>query len=1036
MESFGCEPLAGYNVPIPEAVVQLPDPDILRACPSELAIQRMERLKDVVDIFPRDIEKQPILSVFLREQKFGFWDDVIVAMHANELEYHSFIRDAVFDDPRLYFTKPEVFEGIIKPEEMREAAKNSAYSYDNLHHYFEPICNLSTSEKASEYAEKIIDSGYIKFFDLKLTANVLAVSDAPLEEKQIIFKKILMEKNSNIWSSIADVKLTDETSGSLTHRKNKNLMSYLQQLLDAGITSYDDIKHIGEQKLRHVDEKEFGSAYQKEEIAAAIAAVGLRVANKDETRVQTVLEEYVKAVVSYDLKSFEQELAKATVSGFCTQKQVESACGTLSKRTINEYRQYVDYYEKLIADNEAFGKDSFVHSDSESILSLHQKIVVNGENFQTGPGVYTILFEYGGPLVLEQKQLIEKYFEIEEPFNITYSIDKLIKIYKDDAPKLKEIFERNVLSGKEDIDFENWKDWADCFGYDEDQVRNLFFEHLHKGRRNPILTCRRAVDAPSGFLNKEEVGSLLRNIFDNYELENYEVALLTDICEGYLGRQLSYEYFGDISDEENPVISGMFVRSGLDIAERDYYDLSAMIKDPTVRNMLNNTGKMKPFIDTCLSKLAIEHMADIALYLGEEMTDLQKEVYLGRLHRNTALTELETSNPYFKRIFNKQRQEIPEHTETIVDRLQLLAPKAYVTMLRRLKAAEHNPAGQRHALNHYSYYYDLAERADGMPGSRETLAKLRGKKTEKNELRAFETVVLLRETGHVIDQVLMRSAPKEEIESAALRGVAHSAGLDYVQAQALQENIVSQGIDPIKFGMWIHTSFRSRKLAAYLSPFMLHLANRGSLETWKFDTELGYNLPPEIPADIIKVWRTPHVSQAYKVANQTVTLEYSHDLEPMYLCGDRPTNNCLHYAYGLNQRGLVGLMGSDSKMVTVRNAEQKPIANAIIRLVNDNDRPGMVVEPLYDASKYPNDRAELNRLLVNEVQNVADTMNVDLNVIETSSNQTAAAARLLWDDAGTKKNRVSFYSPKSPFTYTDVYGIGSKIVRASVLSKK
>jgi hypothetical protein len=220
----------------------------------------------------------------------------------------------------------------------------------------------------------------------------------------------------------------------------------------------------------------------------------------------------------------------------------------------------------------------------------------------------------------------------------------------------------------------------------------------------------------------------------------------------------------------------------------------------------------------------------------------------------------------------------------------------------------------------------------------------------------------------------------------------------------------------------------------YISECLQFLSTGKSITDWKFDHPSGNNIDESIPADLIHAWRQEASTPVTISGSNKLDISFTNNLTSLYLGGAKPVNNCLHYGYGSNQHGVVGLFNADTKMVWITNKNGSPVGNAVIRLASNAGRPAVVLEPLYSSENNSHASRELHRATVVAAADYAASLGIQMHVSnqEVFGKETLQAAREMYGKKLAWES-VLLMPTLAPFTYTDTNGISEKQVHVNTL---
>jgi hypothetical protein len=297
----------------------------------------------------------------------------------------------------------------------------------------------------------------------------------------------------------------------------------------------------------------------------------------------------------------------------------------------------------------------------------------------------------------------------------------------------------------------------------------------------------------------------------------------------------------------------------------------------------------------------------------------------------------------------------------------------------------------------------------------------------------MELLTLLADTTE-LPSATIRQLDKPAAIATVWQGIAHEYHLTTEQSQNLYTQLAAEKIDLVPFSMWLLASQKSHKLSQYMGSYLRYRGDGRSQQDWKFNSDSPLRLPGR---DWPDSWQQ-EVDETVRIAGQEFKVRVTHGLDAVYQLGARPTYNCLHYAHGINQRGLASLLEPAMKVLHIESSRGKPVGNAILRLVQMNDgTDGLTQEPFYQSTNDPLTRRELMVASTEIITQHADTIGVPFALLDIGRHALQLSAiRPRFDlkpqTSSHKEEEATIAHGQAPYGYNDVTGVRQKDLRLAV----
>lgn len=1064
--------------------------------PSDVALQRIEmfRQADPILIGGNDTADKLPMQLFLEgelseRQLFGFYDEVVAALHGDDEQFQTMLRDAVKRNPRLLLASPEVLSPLFEANEHeqlhRALMRQSEWWYD-VRNIFS-ICNNQEKE--------VFSNQNAKRASRPVTASVLLAHatniDTPEKSRQL--------KESFTTYTFQDIRdLFDYYGvsyiGKSRQREAELSIESLKKLIAQGVIDSEYLETaIQTSMVNATDNKEDRLAALEAKLV--LAANGLLSAKLGEPeRLHAMATEYVRTALQGeegDSPGF--YLFHLIASGFMNASrarelvmQHSGAEGALLWADISERLRCFERKEMFNEDmHEYMPKKS--HMSIEKLRQWHKTHIIDNESWsEYSKYDITESMNYQGPEAVLAQDILEKWYDTHgvDLWSDWY-LNRLTNVFSSNPDRLREIIRKNLdREGVLYFDLTQWDQLAELMSYSDETMQELARVRL-KNCESVVNLCGNltaALKAKKPLLTTEAAAGIFAECLQTHDFDEHDYQSVVDFAMGSLGSALTKEYIEPYFASH----PGLEMRFGMTrdislqkIEESDIYDVyNNSFLLPTLLEHLT-PDEAEDFVGK-IAGLPPELISDLVDPIWHEISKEQKGALVERLMKNRALLELTFSGPQMEllREFWAPNGVAALGAAQEVDLLQQCAPKAYATYRRRVATKERRlrdaqdtymsqsqstearvaaralltahydrierggssdiESKRADILTHYAYYYDLCIRLEEFMEGASVPPEIRGKNEDKNELRALELFALLHEAGGVHRLSDIVSVPKEQLDERALHGALHSASLTAEEKQTIKQYLLTNNIDFVKFGTWLHVSSRSSKVHGYMTSFVKHLATGGDVISWKNGEG---NNTQDLSSSVQDAWLGEAATDVRFGAGNSATIRFTNDLNALYLCGARPVDNCLHYAYGLNQRALPGLLSSDVKLVLIENVARNPIGNAIIRIIYKDGAPRVTLEPLYTSVHNSDDSAELHRAVIMATEQYVKSIGLELNITRVHTYEAAYdkkmknAVRLMWADTATRDTSVELVETTAPYTYGDGSGLSSKRAFARVTER-
>ncbi len=1050
--------------------------------PSELALQRIEWLGVDHTVYVGDTKRLGLspMQYFLNgysldHDSLGFYDEVVEALHGNEEQFNALLRGAVDRTPSLLVRHPRIFEPLYNQEEIRHLHRVVGNKQGVLYEHFNNLIACCSDEERLSVANKhALQAGNIPF---NPAVTILAyTTELSVSEKRRALKRAITGKHAFNQSPLSYYGAGYD--GKVAQVDVAVAIDSAKKLITQGIVDPTELCDTLNLLLGELRPKNLRALEAKLVLTAAEV---LPSDSEGPSCVVSMGRTFIQKSLEYESNSF--DAFRLVVSGLFPHDEASAIIKAHDEAKGTSIQQEFETRVRCFQDKEPFNHELYKrseHKDTDLVKRWHQAYVVERQSWEgldTGDMLRRLL-----PYTGSEKALVRDIIECwhaSHPLSMWQDdvFDKYEKLFDDEPNRLRAIIEKNIDTEKQlKFALQCWRPVADFMDFSKDKMRELALARVTEDSMyNARIWLGQILDADEPLLTKYECLDVLLEKMQKDEIDSTTAFGVKHFAEQHLGRDLTEQYlfplFGELPELEaafgyTPHIARQRLNQD-DMYEiyRNSFSLNALAE------YLTDT-ETEQFVAKIL-ELPPELVADAIYTIWDDLSGAQKEQAVGSILRNPALADLTFSGVDMKLVHEAmsldledgQRLAILEQGPSI-DLLERYAPKAFATYRRRLaskdarvatardiyaspdaspeiRAAAHRlidahyarleqggtdgEGRRRDILTHYAYYYDLCIRLEAFMGAATIPAHIRGKNEPKNELRSLELFTLLHEAGGVANLSDIDGMSKAELEAQALYAVLDMSSIGNSEKEVVKQYLQANNVDLVKFGMWLHASSRSQKLTEYMAPFIKHLGAEGDITSWK--KAQGNNMTGTSPY-MLDSWLGEESTAVTFGNNATATIRFTNDINALYLCGARPVDNCLHYAYGLNQRALPGLLSADVKMVQVENENGNPIGNAIIRIAYRNDKPRVVIEPLYTSIHQPHDSDELHRAVIAATEEYARSLGLPLvnSIIRNFGRKMYDAARLLWTDSDTKEERVALVATTAPYTYGDGAGIRSKRV--------
>ena len=1033
--------------------------------PSELALERMETIglyankyRDLDKGFDKDKSVSP-MSYFLKNQDFGYYDELVVALHGSDDDLGSFMQAAAERDPTLVVYQQEVFREFIDPEKKRILCQSASTNLGVIYENFNLLAEVCEPADRKRYANKAL-ALYGGNLPLDSLARILVESDThSLSQKQKVFKDSMEQRGAFFWSPLRICyALKDGAANKPEAMSINSTLECIGNLVKQGVVdpvaaASDLDKRIageipGESRI---DNGQFREEASSAKLLLTLRDVLPRENNKSDEDLAT---DYINNSLEIaDLQLWTRNFVLLAKNGYIPADKVRGMLRVYDAKNHTKEVESFDADLDIILSGKDRGKQDEHHSNDELINECYDKLMTGDDQFdgRHPAHFYREVINYNGNEQEKAKQLVEDYSRRHALSTYGHVMKEYARIFADEPDRLRATLSDSMKHHDFKLELGSWKELSDIMGFDRDYVKNIVNAQLATqwSTYNFTISLEQNLKCSEPLLSPDECALLLAERIVDHELESHEYYGIVSFCEQYLGSSLTTQYIYPLLDAQ-PVLRQ---RLGVDVeatkqefTSQEYYDIYNNSQRMDKIAQFLNPIELNEFIEVMLDQLSDEHIADTLWSTWWYMDANQKETALGRMYKNPMLMAMAMTDGLTEMFVKDLGHDRVIKTEKSKDILRYRAPKAYATLNRRLesKSLPHETQlsrihadtlkpeplenGRRNILVNYAYYYDLCNRLKGFDTGNTIMGIVKGKNTEKNELRSLELLTLLRESAGVENAWQIAGLTKTELESLGVESVFHRAGLDPDKCEKLAESLKKQGVDVVKYGMWLHTSFRSQKLKSYLSEFLQYTVDGHSLSEWKLHHPLGNNLPKNTDPVLLEAWSQDTSEQIQLPNNTKVMLHFTNDINTTYMCGVRPISNCLHYAYGLNQRALAGLLNADSKILSVDNENGNPIANAILRLTGEKDKLALALEPLYTSENDSHTRSELHRTVIAATEQYAASLGLPLQVayIKHYGKEMLQAVQVLWSNTNYEYGHTLQAPSLAPFTYGDATGVSTK----------
>lgn len=1080
-----------------QTVHEAPSPEQIQAMidtPSELALRRIEMFSRLSPITAGNnkVASRTPMEAFLKgyytePDALGFYDEVVEALHGDDARFTDMLRGAARREPGFIINMPEIFEPLFDESEREELHRRLVRQESWWYYFTETIACCNDREKET-FANETVQ--YASILEATTAAPMLAyATNIGASEKKQAFQQSL--KKSRFQSGIQFLAYNSDYYGSSEKRKVCEIIASLKQLEAQEIINASDLEDAICSRLQAAYGLDDNHTYRcMVEVKVVLAANGLlsEKTNQPDAIHDTVID-YCVNCVSKKRKGGNidgSSIARLVEAGFLREDEAKSII--LEYAGDDAAALWADVSERLncIKNKTMFNYEihEFRYTEQpDQIKEWHERHVINGEPWHEHIRLESVVCQEPDRLLLQD--LLEKWYGSHGMGWLQHSLKNYIETFSDNPDRLRQMIRDNIERGeKVDLGGENWQIAAEFMGYSRETIRELVHRNFVKSDSlyNLVLDLGDSLSSDDPLFTKEECVTLLLQKLPTYELESYDPPAIASFAMTFLGRELTRKYIEPLFSELPELEMAFGMNRGIavgKIEKNDIYDVynNSFLLPKLVECL--TVEEVDGFI-TKMAQLPPELISDLIYTAWYEASLQQKEALVARLVKNRALFELTFSRHHMKLLRDLYAPNgiavlsgSPEQ-----DLLQQTAPKAYATYKRRLAAKERQlleyqdrylgpyldqsettearvaakalllahynrierggssdvESKRADVLTHYAYYYDLCVRLEGFMEGQSIPPSIRGKNEDKNELRALELLVLLHEAGErrYLSDVI--STPKEQLEQEALYSSLDHASLSNEEKVVVKEYLHANNIDIVKFGIWLHVSSRSPKVNDYMTMFVKHIATGGDVVSWK--KEHGNNTK-DLLSSLQDAWLKESSTNVTFGNGNSVTMRFTNDLNALYLCGARPVNNCLHYAYGLNQRALPGLLSSDIKLLLIENSAGNPIGNAVLRLVTKDNKPYITLEPLYTSVHDTHDSQELHRAAIMATEQYASSIGLDLTIttVHGYDQKMKNATKLMWSDTATRQVSVELMKTTAPYSYGDGSGLSSKRVFATVAER-
>lgn len=1018
--------------------------------PSSIALGRMEFFSARINL---DEEDTPLARYryFARHQKLGFYEEVIEILHSDDHTFYQFLSDRALRDPGLILGDKRIFEATVPAEEREEFARD--YCEHNLDRFVDVLPTMLET-----IPENVRESVAIMAAEERASSwglRRLSIIGAHIDDEgvQSIVRKCMlkdMKNESNFWFS-----MELGFAYGPGHRFGANgTLRNLKKCIDKGVVSSEEIEtdineRINGDRVFRVQYNHIETVEDEALDTRLLFMLNGIIDSPEDMSSDELIMQYLKTRYSRgeldDVANLNHIVRRLHYSGIIQDVEaIKSVCREI------EGNGHV-YAGDLESAKEDFYSSEKLVVDDEEIRRLYKRCVVEEvdlagtKHAMERNYILDICKSYKGELREEAIEIMSKMFGGPRRHNVTHWIDALVAVCETRPDVIRRLVMQDIKDGKP-INFQKWHKWIEFTDLEHDDVVKMFISSMTEQQflGNITSDVKSVLDNNKPLLGMQEAGQILRDLLRDRDFIQGR-SELSSFCIQYLGEKLTKELFGDLTLDEAPDIVAMINGDDLiyDTLEGgEYYDVLKLMFHLKSMNGYLSKEAVDIFIDSVFKNLSDEHQVYAGYYLWDFLDDNKKLEWVEIVSKNAISFSRELRSPYFRSKLKSLGYDkaLMSQGSSGKDYFELLAPKAFRSFKRRLNKKRDQGAQINHLYETYAYHCNLINRlVTDDENIERVLAILRGKKTEKNELRALEGLVLLRESAGAQDMAGLADLSREDLERLIADSISRRSGLSDEEADVLYQFFVSENVDIVKYSMWMHESFRSKKLHGYFSALNRHFAEGGSVDSWKYSTPFGNNIDELNMTDEQKeVWMSERVLSLKTVVGD-IKVRFTNDINTIYLSGARPVKNCLHYANGFNQHGIAGLLNADSKMVHIENSNGNPAGNAIIRLTEFRGQVFLMLEPLYHAFSDEYEIRELNRVVAEVCADYADSLGVefsiaiignDLNIYHTAKELFAKRFAEITHD------NTALASSMAPYSYTDENGVGIKRSLVSVVVGK
>jgi hypothetical protein len=1036
--------------------------------PSPAALEHAKAAKPaIVSPWPQkyDARQNGVFHYTVHNQSHFYWDELAESLHGPEEAFNSLMTQLAEENPTRVYYGFKTFEPYIS-EDLKQRAINIAANDDSfIAHNFHWFANRLDTDTVKQYANQNIGLRWNNL-DTSTMLRTLVEADAyDVHQKKLVFEEYLMAdkifpftRNVEVPSNVKESKFFDK------YRKEN--IENLRTLVAQGIADPEKIKRTLDERVSSsiVDGDSFVSENFRVKAAGErliLTQEGIIPLDEDKTLKQ-LTHEFLQ--LEFTLPSAELCLSQAVLLVKRGRADLAFVREVVGSYDATHYTSLVKMFDDEMADEDSSNYTSYLnflpHKNTPLIDTYYQKHIENGQPLDEIEyrAFHRHILCYEGDESEKKIRLIEAYLEQSDDWIRFYSSgaqDQLSMAFDGQLDRFKAILQRR---SREFEGFSPAYDDLDTFiqlmDFSDDEARSYVRQNLRAETHpeNLVNHLRDLLNNKSRYITRLEAAEILHDALAGKEIDRRALGTIVAVCKSHIGKALTTAYIYPLF-ESQPQLKRAFAEVPPDFSNvlcenAEYYDIfeAAKTNDAFLSEM--STEQLSIFAAN-ISNLHIEHLADALRHAWRFLNDQQKNSALERIYKNPALLALEASSLPFKSFVREVGHDRLISSSPGKDKLALLAPLSYAsynqglelkslpyeTQLLHRNAAyifQYRLETSRVKLHfEYAYHYDLASRLERLEDAELLMKRAVGpssrKYGEKNELRALETLVLIHEAAGVNEVAKVKDLSKSELEALALQATAGNFGLSVDQSAKLLDQLHTMNVDTTKFAMWLHASQRSKKLETYFKDFMLHISEGGNVESWKSKKHVADNVSADFGVAIRDRWVKDY-SVDSKLAGKDITVEFTNDLNTILQSGSRPINNCLHYAYGLNQRGLVGLLNTDSKLLNIQNHRGNPIGNAVIRLAQTKQqKPVLYLEPLYTSEHRPIVTEELHLIAVKEAENYAETLGLPL-FVANSEHVTGLiqAAKTAWQTSSPVSTNAYVMPSLAPYTYIDYRGLSQQ----------